>query len=222
MIIALDGPAASGKGTIGRLLAKRHGFAHLDTGLIYRAVARHLLDEHGGRPDRRSASRHAGTLAPELLEAAPGLRTPEVDALVSTVAAWPEVRREALARQRGFARNPPGGARGAVLDGRDIGTVVCPDADVKVYVTADLEARARRRARELEECGLPADPEKVLAAMARRDDRDRDRDLAPMLRAEDAHLLDTTELGIEEAVDRVSALIATRQLGRRGPASSND
>ncbi len=219
MIVALDGPAASGKGTIARRLAQRYGYAHLDTGLLYRAVARHLIDEHGGRHERAAAKGYASGLAPDALDGASGLRTPEVDSLVSAVAAWPEVREEALVKQREFASNPPGGAAGAVLDGRDIGTVVCPDADVKVYVTADLEERARRRMGELERRGVAADPAQVQAAMAKRDEQDSGRELAPMLRAEDAHLLDTTKLGIEEAVDRVAALIAECLDVDRGPHS---
>lgn len=219
MIVALDGPAASGKGTIAKRLAQRYGYAHLDTGLLYRAVARHLIDEHGGRHEREAARGFASGLAPDALGGVSGLRSPEVDSLVSAVAAWPEVRQEALAKQREFASNPPDAAAGAVLDGRDIGTVVCPDADVKVYVTADLEERARRRMCELERRGMPADSAQVQAAMAERDERDRRRDLAPMARAEDAHLLDTTNLGIDEAVDQVAALIAERLHSVRGPDS---
>lgn len=215
-VVALDGPAASGKGTIGRRVAERFGFAHLDTGLIYREVARWVADQKSPKPPRAEAARYVrGIDIVALGDRAELLREPGAEELVSVVARWPEVREAAVAHQRAFARSPPGDARGAVLDGRDIGTVVCPDADVKVFVTAKLETRALRRTRELAARGLPADYEVVKAAMRIRDVRDRERKWAPLRRPKDAVLLDTTALGIEDAVGRVADLIEKR-LGSRG------
>ena len=216
MIVALDGPAASGKGTIGRRIARQFGFAHLDTGLLYRAVARTLLDRHAEGADldrageREAAARIARTIRLEQLHSS-RLRTPEVDALSARVAAWPEVRSGILTMQRAFAHDPPGGAKGAVLDGRDIGSVVCPHADLKVFVTASAEARARRRLRERLEQGYSTDFERVLAEIRDRDARDRDRKDAPLRQTPDAVLLDTTELAIDTAVDCVATLVANRQ-----------
>lgn len=213
MIIALDGPAASGKGTIARRIATRFGFAHLDTGLLYRAVARALLDRREDAPgldareEREVAERIARTIQPSQLDPA-RLRTPEVDALSARVAAWPEVRTEILAFQRAFAHCPPGRAKGSVLDGRDIGSVVCPDANLKMFVTASEQARTERRLRERLQQGYRTDFETVLSEIRDRDARDRDRKAAPLIRTPDAVLLDTTELGIDSAVDRVAALVA--------------
>ena len=213
MIIALDGPAASGKGTIARRIAARFGFAHLDTGLLYRAVARTLLDRCEDAPgldareERKAAERIARTIQPSQLDPA-RLRTPEVDALSARVAAWPEVRTEILAYQRAFAHCPPDRAKGSVLDGRDIGSVVCPDADLKMFVTASEQARTERRLRERLQQGYRTDFETVLSEIRDRDARDRDRKAAPLVRTPNAVLLDTTELGIDSAVDRVAALVA--------------
>ena len=213
MIIALDGPAASGKGTIARRIAARFGFAHLDTGLLYRAVARALLDRRESAPgldaseERQKAERFARTIQPSQLDPA-RLRTPEVDALSARVAAWPEVRTGILAYQRAFAHCPPGRAKGSVLDGRDIGSVVCPDAHLKMFVTASEQARTERRLRERLQQGYRTDFETVLSEIRDRDARDRDRKAAPLVRTADAVLLDTTELGIDSAVDRVAALVA--------------
>ena len=210
MIIAVDGPAASGKGTVARLVARRLGYPHLDTGLLYRAIARRLLDECGGALDRPAAVRFAAGLDAADLGDFVRLRDPEVDGIVASVAAWQEVRDEILEVQRRFAACPPGGAAGAVLDGRDIGSVVVPEADVKVYITADLEVRAERRARELAGRGLAADRATVLASIRERDALDSGRAVAPLRRAEGAYLLDTTYLGIDEAADRVMAMIAEK------------
>ena len=216
MIIALDGPAASGKGTIAREIARRFGFAHLDTGLLYRAVARELLERHGSAPApdtpgiRRQAACIASRLPPAQLD--PGrLRTPDVDALSALVAAWPEVRAAILAYQRAFAHDPPDGARGAVLDGRDIGSVVCPEADLKVFVTASERARTERRLQERLEQGYRTDFQTMLAEIRDRDARDRERETAPLKRTSDAVLLDTTELAIDSAVDRVAVLVRNWQ-----------
>lgn len=188
--IAIDGPAASGKGTIARALAARFGFQHLDTGLLYRAVG-----ALGGDP-----AVAARGLTPADL-ARPDLRTAEAGAAASRVAAIPEVRAALLAFQRDFARR----GKGAVLDGRDIGTVICPEAEVKLYVTASDETRAARRAAE-----LGADPAKILAELRERDARDAARATAPLRAAADAILLDTTALSIDEAVARAAAVVAAR------------
>lgn len=183
--IAIDGPAASGKGTIARALAAHFGFSHLDTGLLYRAVG-----VKGGDPV--SVAR---ALQPQDL-LAEGLRTAEAGQAASRVAAIPEVRQALVDFQRRFARL----GAGAVLDGRDIGTVICPDAEVKLYVTASDRIRARRRAAE-----LGADEDHILAELRERDARDAARDVAPMRPAADAIMLDTSEMSIEDAV---SAAIA--------------
>lgn len=180
--IAIDGPAASGKGTIARALALRFSFHHLDTGLLYRAVG-----ARGGDPIAA-----ANSLSPEDL-ARGDLRSAEAGQAASRVAAIPEVRAALVAFQRAFARQEPG----AVLDGRDIGTVICPMAEVKLYVTASDQIRARRRALE-----LGADEARMLAELRERDARDAARDVAPMRPADDAILLDTSEMSIEAAVAR--------------------
>ena len=216
MIIAVDGPAASGKGTIARRTAERFGFAHLDTGLLYRSVARTLLDRHATEPglparkERDEAERIARSIRISQLDP-DRLRTPEIDALSAKVAAWPEIRKAVLAFQRCFARNPPGGAGGAVLDGRDIGSVVCPDADLKLFVTASEQVRCERRLRERLKQGYRTDFDTVLAEIRDRDARDRDRTTAPLRQTPDAVLLDTTELAIDSAVDCVAALVASRR-----------
>lgn len=180
--IAIDGPAASGKGTIARALALRFSFHHLDTGLLYRAVG-----ARGGDPIAA-----ANSLSPEDL-ARGDLRSTEAGQAASRVAAIPEVRAALVAFQRAFARQEPG----AVLDGRDIGTVICPMAEVKLYVTASDQIRARRRALE-----LGADEARMLVELRERDARDAARDVAPMRPADDAILLDTSEMSIEAAVAR--------------------
>jgi cytidylate kinase len=197
-VIALDGPAASGKGTLGELIAKEYGFAHLDTGTLYRGVAWLLLKAGKDPADEDAAARVARSFTLAALEGA-DIRTREVGAAASKVAAMPSVRRELLDFQRRFALHPPGGKKGAVLDGRDIGTVVCPDADLKFFVIASPQVRAHRRWLEL----LPAKPHlterEVLEDLKERDARDALRSDAPMTMAEDAELLDTTHLTIEAA-----------------------
>jgi len=195
VIIAIDGPAASGKGTLGKHLAAHFGLRHLDTGLLYRAVAKTLLDEGAPLTDRARASAAARTLDPDGFDEA-ALKSHAVGEAASIVSAMPEVRAALLDYQRAFAQRPPG----AVLDGRDIGTVIAPDAEVKIFVTASAQERARRRARELAAQGLAADEAEILADIARRDERDRLRTVAPLVRAPDAHLLDTTHLDIDAAV----------------------
>jgi cytidylate kinase len=192
MIIAIDGPAASGKGTLGRRLAAHLGLRHLDTGLLYRAVAKAVLDG-GGRPDDAARavavarSLDVAGLDESVLKAR-GMADPA--SIVSTI---PEVRAALVELQRTFAAAPPG----AVLDGRDIGTVICPHAEVKIFVDASPEIRARRRVAELAGKGVAADEAEILADIRRRDERDRSRAVAPLVAAVDAHLLDTTHLDID-------------------------
>jgi len=207
MIIAIDGPAASGKGTLGKRLAQSLGLRHLDTGLLYRAVAKALIDEGAPLTDRDRATATARALHPDTFDEVM-LKGHAIGEAASIVAAIPEVRAALAAYQREFAAQPPG----AVLDGRDIGTVILPDADVKIFVTATAEERARRRALELRAQGLPADEAEILADIRRRDERDRNRPVAPLVPASDAHLLDTTHLDIDAtvrvAVDIVKAVRA--------------
>jgi cytidylate kinase len=197
-VVALDGPAASGKGTLGELIAGEYGLAYLDTGTLYRGVAFLLLKAGRDPGDEAAAKKVAENFSLEQIEGA-DIRTREVGAAASKVAAMPGVRSALLAFQRRFALNPPGGKPGAVLDGRDIGTVVCPDADVKFFVAASPEVRAKRRFLELQPSKPGLTEAEVEADLAERDARDAARDLAPMVMAEDAQLLDTTDLTIEAA-----------------------
>ena len=212
MIIAIDGPAASGKGTLGKRLAAHYGLRHLDTGLIYRAVAKALLDAGHSPEDRARARAAAEALDPARFDQA-ALKAQAIGAAASLVSAIPEVRSVVLAFQRDFGRTPPG----AVLDGRDIGTVIFPDADVKIFVTASPAVRARRRAVELEQAGERIDEAEVLADIRRRDERDSTRTIAPLKPAPDAYLLDTTHLDIDAAfraaIDIVEAVRAGRKRG---------
>ncbi|MCW5751961.1 MAG: (d)CMP kinase [Alphaproteobacteria bacterium] len=209
MIVAIDGPTAAGKGTLARLLARDLGFAYLDTGSLYRAVGLALLRAGQSPDDEAAAVAAARGLGSELL-ADPGLRDEATGNAASRVAAMPAVRAALLDFQRDFARRPPGGARGAVLDGRDIGTVVCPDATVKLFVTAAPEVRARRRHLELAGRGEDVPFAQVLADLNERDRRDQARAAAPLRPAPDAHLLDTTDLAIDAALARAKAIIAGR------------
>jgi len=212
MIIAIDGPAASGKGTLGKRLAAHYGLRHLDTGLIYRAVTKALLDAGHSPANRARAVAAAEAIDPSRLDE-PALKSQAVGEAASLVSAVPEVRKAVLAFQRDFGRTPPG----AVLDGRDIGTVVFPDADVKIFVTATADVRARRRAVELREAGNRVDEAEVLADIQRRDERDTTRAVAPLKPAREAHLLDTTHLDIDAAfraaIDIVEAVRAGRKRG---------
>ena len=186
--IAIDGPAAAGKGTISKAVAAHFAMAHLDTGLLYRAVGAQMLQ--GADPLVAAQS-----LRPEDLDAA-NLRSPEVAQAASKVAVMAEVRAELLAFQRGFARREGG----AVLDGRDIGTVICPKAEVKLFVTASAEVRARRRHQELVAGGTQIDFDQVLADVTTRDTRDAERAEAPMIAAVDAVVIDTSNLTIDAAI----------------------
>jgi cytidylate kinase len=194
--VAIDGPAAAGKGTISRAVAAHFGFAHLDTGLLYRAVG-----AMGGDPVAA-----ARALSPEDL-ARPGLRSAEAGQAASRVAVIPEVRASLIDFQRDFARR----AGGAVLDGRDIGTVICPEAEVKLFVTASPEVRAKRRWHELVEAGFATDYGSVLEDVRARDARDAGRAEAPMRAAGDALVLDTSALGVAEAVAAAIAAVAARR-----------
>jgi CMP/dCMP kinase len=206
-VVAIDGPAASGKGTLAHRLAERFGLAHLDTGALYRATARVVLDENGEPNDPVAAATAARRVDPRLL-ADPRLRGDAVASAASVVAAIPEVRRALLGLQRDFAAHPPASERGAVLDGRDIGTVVCPEADLKLFITASTEARAARRVKELREQGAPAIYENVLQDLNERDARDSGRRAAPLMAARDAHIIDTTTLDADVVFERVCALVA--------------
>lgn len=208
MIVAVDGPAAAGKGTLARALAGHYGFAYLDTGSLYRGVAHAVLSAGADPADEAAALRAAETLDPAKIDPE-AIRTHEVSEAASVVAAIPAVRAAILAFQRRFATHPPEGAKGAVLDGRDIGTIVCPDADVKLYVTASPEVRAHRRWLELKGSGSGVTEAQVLEDVRARDARDSGRATSPLRPAEDAHLLDTSDLSIEAAFDAAVALIET-------------
>jgi cytidylate kinase len=198
VIVAIDGPAASGKGTLARRLAQHFKLAHLDTGKLYRAAALHAITSGGDPADPAVAKAAAERVRAADLDN-PRLREETVARISSVVAAIPAVRQALLAFQRNFARRPPG-ATGAVLDGRDIGTVVCPDAEAKLFITASLEARARRRFKELQESGGNAIYEHVLQDMKDRDARDSQRRAAPLVPAGDAFVLDTTVLDADAAL----------------------
>jgi cytidylate kinase len=210
MIIAIDGPAASGKGTLAKRIAEHFGYACLDTGLLYRAVARDVAAGGHSLEDEAAAARAAARLDTATLDD-PELRSPSAGEAASVVARFPPVRKALLDLQRGFARQEPG----AVLDGRDIGTVVCPDADIKIFVTAALEVRARRRFHELKDRGEPVTLAGVTEVIRRRDERDAGRADAPMRAAPDADLLDTTDMDIEAAFEAAVGLIK-RRIARRG------
>jgi cytidylate kinase len=201
-IIAIDGPSASGKGTLARRLAAHYDFAHLDTGLLYRAVGLTILYRGGDPSDPIEAERAARDLKPEQLLTivnAPALRQDATSIAASKVAAIPIVRAALLKFQQDFCLHPPDGKPGAVLDGRDIGTVIAPDAKVKIYVTANAAARAARRFKELQAKGENVTRESVLADMQDRDDRDAGRAAAPAKPAPDAVMLDTSDLTADEA-----------------------
>jgi cytidylate kinase len=203
-VIAVDGPAAAGKGTLARRLAQALGLPYLDTGLLYRAVGRRVLDAGADPRDATAAEAAARALAPGDLDR-PDLRGPMADMAASAVAAIPAVRAALLDFQRRF-----GAEHGAVLDGRDIGTVVFPGARVKLFVTASVEERARRRVLELRDSGVAADPAQVEAEIRDRDAQDANRPVAPLRPAEDAVTLDTTALDAEAAFAAAMAVVRDR------------
>jgi CMP/dCMP kinase len=207
MIIAIDGPAASGKGTLGKRIAGHYGLAHLDTGLLYRAVAYELIQAGKPLTDEAEAAIAARKLDIDSLDDET-LRGAEMGAAASRVAAYPGVRAALVQLQRAFAARP----EGAVLDGRDIGTVICPEAEVKLFVTATAEERANRRFRELAGRGDPITYDQVLADIRARDERDTGRAVSPLRQAADATLLDTTKMDIDAAFRAAVAIVdaATR------------
>ena len=210
MIIAIDGPSASGKGTLSKRLAAHLGYAHLDTGKIYRAVGMAVLRAAQDPANEGAAIAAARALDPAMLRD-PELTGEDAAIAASKVAAITAVRDVLLQFQRDFAARPPGGAGGAVLDGRDIGTVVCPYADVKLYVVARAEIRAERRHKELLECGEDSIYARVLQDMKDRDDRDSSRTVAPLKPADDAFILDTSELDADQAFK-----VALLEIEKRG------
>ncbi|MBA3667772.1 MAG: (d)CMP kinase [Sphingomonas sp.] len=202
LVIAVDGPAASGKGTIARALAKHFGLPHMDTGSLYRAAALTMV-RFGGDPGSEFEAVRACAQMAQITADDPELRSEIVGSIASRISAYPGVRAALLERQRAFARQ----AGGAVLDGRDIGSVIAPFASAKLFVTASIEVRAARRMAELEERGMPAHLEEIVVDLAARDARDQERADAPLTRAGDAQLLDTSGMGVEAAVAAAIAMV---------------
>jgi cytidylate kinase len=220
VVIAVDGPAASGKGTLAKRLARHFGFAHLDSGLLYRLTGLGVLQRNGD-PALENHALEAALAIDPLHADDPALREMRVSRAASVVATHPSVRRTLLDFQRQFAFAPPGGRNGSVIDGRDIGTVVCPGAPAKLFVDARPEQRARRRWLELKSLGSVADEAEILADIRERDVRDRTRAVAPLAPASDALLLDTSDLDIDAAFaaaldlvnDKVGEALRARQRG---------
>jgi cytidylate kinase len=212
-VIAIDGPAASGKGTLARKVAEALGYALLDTGALYRGVALTMIRAGIDLGDAESATATARTLTAadiDRLTYDPVLRLDETASGASRVSAVPGVRQALLDFQRDFAANPPGGLPGAVLDGRDIGTVICPDAPVKLFVTASVEVRARRRFAELQARGEDPDFADVLADMQARDDRDTKRAVAPLVPASDAVIIDNSDMTPQQVLDAALDVVRTK------------
>jgi cytidylate kinase len=209
VIIAIDGPAASGKGTLARRLAAHYGLRHLDTGLLYRAVAKAVLDAGHQPADAAAAIAAAKAIDYAALDRH-ALQSDAVGKAASIVSAVPEVRAVMLDYQRAFAKTPPG----AVIDGRDIGTVIAPQAEVKIFLVASPEERARRRTRELANRGDEADFEAILTDIRARDARDTERAISPLRQAPDAHLLDTTDLDIDAAIRAAIDIVEATRAGR--------
>jgi cytidylate kinase len=207
VIVAVDGPAASGKGTIAKAIARRFGLPHMDTGLLYRAVALNLL-KWDGDPESEFAAVRACDFSQTDFDD-PDLRTEAVGGIASRISAYPLVREALVERQRAFAHQPGG----AVLDGRDIGTVIAPEAEVKLFITATPEVRAGRRFDELVRAGRPVHYDDVLADIRARDDRDSHRAAAPLVKADDAVLLDTSVMGVEQAIEAAAAAVEARRAG---------
>ena len=210
MIVAIDGPAASGKGTIAKKLAEYFNLSYLDTGILYRAVALQMLTKGMNEKDSQSAEKVARQVSIDSIDHT-GIRTRAVSDLASKIATIPGVREELLDRQRRFAQNPDPGKDGAILDGRDIGTVVCPHADFKIFIMADLEIRAKRRWKEL----LQSDPTviycEVLEEMRSRDERDTNREDAPLVVTSDAMVIDTSNKSIDVSFNEAKNWILSRR-----------
>lgn len=206
VVIAVDGTAACGKGTLARLLARHYGFAHLDSGALYRLVALGVIEANGDPAEESDAVKAARAIEPARV-IDPIIRNDIVGRAASQVAAIPAVRLELFDYQLQFARRPPGAAEGAVIDGRDIGTVIAPDATAKLFVDARPEVRAHRRWRELQALGIGRNEADVLAELAIRDAADRNRPISPLKQAVDAALLDTSDLGIDAAFAAALALL---------------
>ena len=209
IVIAVDGPAASGKGTLARRLASELGYAYLDTGLLYRAVGLEIIRAAADPANEATAEKIVQEMSIEDMNFAnPGLRDETAGQVAAVVATYANVRATLAGFQRHFAEQPPAGAQGAVLDGRDIGTVICPDADYKFFVEADIEVRARRRVKELQEKGDPSIYSRVLHDMEERDLRDRTRKVAPLAPAADASVINTTNLNADAAFALAMSLIS--------------
>ena len=209
MIIAIDGPAAAGKGTLARRVAEHFNLAYLDTGLLYRAVGKKVLDASNDPEDAVAAETVARALNAQDLNA-DGLRVDAVAQAASKVSAVPCVRAALLDFQRDFAKTPPEGLNGAVLDGRDIGTVVCQEATAKLFITASTEVRANRRFKELHQADSSAIYARVLEDMKERDERDSSRSFAPLVAARDATVIDTSDLSANQVFDQALIFIATK------------
>lgn len=213
MIIAIDGPSSSGKGTIAQLLGAELDFSVLDTGLLYRLLGHMVLKNNGDPSHKKDVLKVLDQFEP--IPSAlhnPVLREDVAAKAASLVAAFPEVRNSLLAYQRAFAKTPPLGSKGAILDGRDIGTVVLPEADLKIFITANIEVRARRRWKELQQRQVMCMFDDVLRDLKARDDRDMQREYAPLRNAPDAHVIDTSDLTPQMTVDKILTLIKSLQL----------
>ena len=213
IVIAIDGTAASGKGTLARRLADHLGYAYLDTGKLYRYVGNMIITSGFDPNDESKAISIAKDLAQKLSPSElddPKLLSDEAGQAASKVGQYKEVRSALLKYQKSFAKSPPEGAKGAILDGRDIGTVICPDAHLKLYVDASIQTRAKRRFKELQSKGISVTYDAVLADMQERDERDSQRNEAPMKPASDAIMLDTSNMSIEDVLQQVLALVADR------------
>jgi len=209
IVIAVDGTAASGKGTLAKQLAQHFGFAHLDSGSLYRLTALALLDSRGDPTSESDAVKGARSI--DLSRAGdPAIRTDVVGRAASQVAAIPAVRKALFAFQRAFLEHPPGGSEGAVMDGRDIGTVICPLAAAKLFVDARPEVRAHRRFLELKSLGIDRDEAELLNELRARDHADRNRPVSPMVPAADADLLDTSDLDIDAALAAALVLVSPK------------
>lgn len=228
IVLAIDGPTASGKGTLAQRIAQRLDFAYMDTGALYRGVAKIALDNNLNPQDEKQAAQAASTLLDEFsldLQNDPSIRSEDISRAASQVAAHPKVREILLAVQKNFAKKPPlksdkGTWRGIVMDGRDIGTVICPDANIKLFIDANVNERAKRRAKQLKDKGLPSDLNAITEDMKIRDGRDKTRNIAPTLPAEDAFIIDTTTLNANEVLERSMDIIRGYLVGAQAAIRS--